>query len=66
MIEKAMSEELMTYFSSVDTLRHSGRIIKLIIITISLNVIGGHFVPATGEDKKVFVNYLVKMQSELL
>ena len=26
---------------------------------------GGHFVPATGEDKKVFVNFLMKMQSEL-
>jgi len=49
-IEGEMSEELQTYFSSVETLRHSG----------------GHFVPATGEDKKVFVNFLVKMQNEIL
>ena len=60
-----MSEELLTYFSSVETLRHSGRINQNIDIIDFTLFLGGHFVPATGEDKKVFVNFLMKMQSEL-
>ena len=62
-----MSEELLTYFSSVETLRHSGRINRNNCTSYFSHFIfaGGHFVPATGVDKKVFVNFLMKMQSEL-
>ena len=62
-----MSEELLAYFSSVETLRHSGRIHQNNYFCLCYNFIlqGGHFVPATGEDKKVFVNFLTRMQMEL-
>jgi len=48
-IEKDMSEELLQYFSNVDTLKHAG----------------GHFVPASGQEKKTFVNFFEKMQNAL-
>ena len=48
-IEKEMSEELLPYFENVDILRHSG----------------GHFVPATGEQKKTFVTFFDKMQESI-
>ena len=48
-IEKEMSEELLPYFENVDILRHSG----------------GHFVPATGEQKKAFVTFFEKMQESI-
>ena len=60
-----MSEELKSYFSSAETLRHSGKK-NLFLIFILFLFLGGHFVPATGEEKKVFVNYLQKMQNEFV
>ena len=49
-IEKEMSEDLLQYFSNTDELRHAG----------------GHFVPATGEEKKTFVSFFEKMQNTLV
>ena len=46
-IEKEMSEDLLKYFSNTEVLRHAG----------------GHFVPATGEQKKAFVAFFEKMQT---
>ena len=45
-IETDMSEDLLKYFSNTDVLRHAG----------------GHFVPASGEEKKAFVAFFDKMQ----
>jgi len=45
-IEREMSENLLQYFSNTDLLRHAG----------------GHFVPASGEEKKAFVAFFEKMQ----
>ena len=49
-IEKEMSEDLLQYFTNTDELRHAG----------------GHFVPATGEEKKTFVSFFEKMQNTLV
>ena len=46
-IERDMSEDLLQYFSNPDLLRHAG----------------GHFVPASGEEKKAFVAFFEKMQN---
>jgi len=45
-IEKEMSEDLLQFFADPDIIRHPG----------------GHFVPATGEQKKGFNVFLEKMQ----
>jgi len=48
-IEKEMSEDLLQYFSDPEIINHPG----------------GHFVPATGEEKKKFNLFLEKMQNNL-
>jgi len=46
-IESDMSEELVEYFSNSKVVRHTG----------------GHYVPATGDNKKCFTDFLTEMQN---
>ena len=55
-------------FSSAVMASLASFVLGLVIVAVMTNIKileGGHFVPATGEDKKVFVNFLMKTQSEL-